>query len=114
MHLRDFLVTKVERLKSHAELSMHGIIYALLSETFEALTIIDSSIKVKVNNPAIEPELYVQSVIDRQKQMALKFRQLMTEDQSFEGVNSYWEQFYRRVIRSAEEVSFHNLFHLCK
>ena len=58
-------------------------------------------------------DFYMSAVMNRQKQLAHEFRRLMTEGQSFEGVNSYREEFYRKVIVSAETVNFCDFFHLC-
>lgn len=86
-----------------AQKRLYGFVYALLTVTRTTLETIESQREVKGEMTGKE------GVIDRQAKLASAFRDYMTKGQSFKGPNAYRENFYNKVIESANKVMFHVL-----
>ena len=82
---------------------LHGLIYALLSVTHTTLESIEVEIENVIKTPKTKDD-----VIKRQEKLASTFRNLMTKGQSFQGPNTYRNDFYKKVTQLADEseVSF--------
>jgi hypothetical protein len=77
---------------------LHGFVYALLTVTRTTLKVIDDESE-KIAETKADAEL-------RQAKLASAFRDRMTEGQSYRGPNAYRDDFYKKVIQLANEVSF--------
>ena len=82
---------------------LHGFVYALLSVTHATLESIEVENEKVKKTPKTKDD-----VIKRQEKLASTFRNLMTEGQSFQGPNTYRNDFYKKVTQLADEseVSF--------
>jgi hypothetical protein len=77
---------------------LHGLMYGLLTVTHSTLKVIGS----EMTGLMIDSE---ENVIKRQEALADAFRKRMTEGQTFNVSNEYRENFYNKVIHSANDVS---------
>ncbi len=84
---------------------LHGFVYALLTVTRTALDAVDSN-NEKYKIPETEYDVEF-----RQAKLASAFRLRMTEGLSFQGQNAYRKGLYKKVIQSADEVSFRGFSH---
>jgi hypothetical protein len=97
--LRSWILSEKKNDQDAARKRLHGFVYALLTVTLATLETIWG--EMQGETPETEAD-----VIGRQEKLACAFRERMTKGQSFKGSNAYRDNFYKRVIESADEVSF--------
>ena len=100
--LRSWVLSEDTNDQVAAQKRLHGLVYALLTVTHATLETIENQSEKKGEMTDSE-----EGVIKRQAKLAFTFRNRMTEGQSFKGSNVFREDFYNKVIESANKVNFH-------
>ena len=106
VNLRSWILSGKIDDQVHVRKMLHGLVYALLTVTRTTLETIESQSKKKGVTTDSE-----EGVIKRQARLAAEFREHMTKGQSFKSPNAYRENFYKKVIESANKVNFHDFPH---